>query len=127
MSEVAEAGPERVIDAYVEKTVSMLDFVRPALHAAIELGRPELRRALAAGLKDDADALVSVLSALRPGRPIAEGAAESIRRTILGLAVDEGVDADDARGQLDWLLRELLPPHGLDPLGDDRQEPPCAT
>lgn len=99
-----------VIGLYVEKNVRMLEFVRPALHAAVELGRPELRRRLSAGIKEDADHLVSALRSLHPDatQQTAEESANAIRRTILGLAVHETVTAAEARRQLLWLFRQLL-------------------
>jgi len=104
------ATPDTVIELYVERNLIMLDFVRPALQAAIELGRPELRRRLAPGLLEDADALVSSLRAVDPDSPVAPEAAAVLRRTILGLALDESVSREEARRQLTWLLAELRSP-----------------
>ena len=98
-----------VIELYVEKNVRMLEFVRPAIQAAIEFGRPALKRRLSAGLKEDADSLVTALSMLQCGPVDAEESANAIRRTILGLAVDEGVRSDEARRQLHWLFHKLVP------------------
>jgi hypothetical protein len=36
-------------------------------------------------------------------------AAEAIRRTIFGLAVDEGVSPVTARRQLEWLFQQIIP------------------
>jgi AcrR family transcriptional regulator len=101
--------PAEVIELYVAKSVRMLEFVRPAVHAAIELGRPELRRGLAAGLKQDADFLVSALSRAGFAFPGPEDCANAIRRTILGFALDEGVPPAEARRHLEWLFGRLLP------------------
>lgn len=98
-----------VIRLYVDKSVRMLEFVRPALHAAIELGRPELQKRLAAGLKQDADFLMSALKGFPVAAACAEGSVEALRRMTLGLALDEGVRPADARGQLFWLFRRLVP------------------
>ena len=103
------ADVTQVIALYVEKSVRMLGFVRPALHAAIELGRPELRRHLSAGLREDADFLVSALGSLAVSPAGAGEAAGAIRRATLGLAMDEGVTPDEARRQLSWLFRRLVP------------------
>jgi AcrR family transcriptional regulator len=109
--ELAGADPDvrEVVRLYVEKNVRMLEFVRPALQAAIELGRPELKRRLSASLKEDADALVAALAGLATGPINCEEAAEAIRRTILGLAVDEGVLPVTARRQLEWLFQQIIP------------------
>lgn len=109
--ELAAATPDitQVVRLYVEKNVRMLEFVRPAVQAAIELGRTELKRRLSASLKEDADGLVSALGDLQCGPPNPEQAADAIRRTILGLAVDDGVTSDDARRQLKWLFEQLVP------------------
>lgn len=101
--------PMEVVELYVEKNVRMLDFVRPALHAAIELGRPELREALSAGLREDADSLAAVLDSLHASPSTSAEAANAIRRTLLGLALDESVRPAEARRQLLWLFRLLVP------------------
>lgn len=98
-----------IIDLYVEKNVRMLEFVRPALQAAIELGRPALRNRLSAGLRKDADFLVSALAPLVDAPASADDTANTIRRTILGLALDEGIRPAEARRQLLGLFRRLFP------------------
>lgn len=97
-----------VIDLYVEKNVEMIEFVRPSLHAAIELGRPELRRRLSAGVREDADSLVTALRSLHPDLARRSDLANAIRRTILGIALDETIPAVEARQQLRWVFRQLL-------------------
>lgn len=97
------------VGLYVERNLRMLEFVRPALHAAIELGRPELRQQLSAGLRDDADGLVSSLRSIDPDLDVAPEAGEILRRTILGLALDETTAEANARSQLEWLFTRLLP------------------
>lgn len=109
---LAAADPPRVseiIRLYADKNARMVDFVRPALHAAIELGRPELRRRLSAGIQQDADFLVSALGPLHTDPAKAEESASAIRRTVFGLAVDESVSAEEVRRQLLWLFRRLMP------------------
>lgn len=113
LAELLEDGTasdvETAVELYAEKTLLMLAFVRPALHAAIELGRPELRTRLTTGLRADADSLVSGLERLHPGIVAAPEPAEAIRRTVLGLALDESITESEAGHQLNWLFRELLP------------------
>ena len=46
---------------------------------------------------------------LRPDPVTAKESADAIRRTILGLALDEGVTAIEAEHQLLWLFRRLVP------------------
>ncbi len=98
-----------VVGLYVDKNVRMLEFIRPALQAAVELGRQELHARLSTGIRDDADSLVSALRVLHPNLKLAEEPADAIRRTILGLAVDESSTVDETRRQLRWLFRRLLP------------------
>lgn len=109
--ELAHPSPDitEVVRLYVEKNVRMLEFVRPALQAAIELGRPALKRTLSVGLKRDADSLVTALTGLqcRPVDP--DDAADAIRRTVLGLALDESVTQLEMRRRLEWLFQHLLP------------------
>lgn len=109
LADGTEADLEAAVALYVEKTLLMLAFVRPALHAAIELGRPALRARLTAGLREDADSLLSGLESLHPGIVTAPEHAEAVRRTVLGLALDETITAAEAGRQLTWLFRELLP------------------
>lgn len=104
----ARRDAQTAVELYVERNLLMLELVRPALLAAIELGRTELRDRLAIGLRDDADALISTLRSLDPGMPCAPDSAEALRRTILGLALDDGVTTQQARRQLKWLLRRIL-------------------
>jgi len=94
---------------YVEKSVRMLEFVRPSLHAAIELGRPELRQTLSAGLREDADYLVSALATIGASVENTRQLASAIRRQTLGLALDESVTPAEAGRQLTWLFRRLAP------------------
>jgi AcrR family transcriptional regulator len=108
---LAGASPpdaDHVIELWVDKTLVMLDFVRPALHAAIELGRPELRQRLSAGLREDADSLMAALVSLDPEIANPDGSADLMRRTILGLALDETVSRTEARRQLAWLLSAVV-------------------
>jgi AcrR family transcriptional regulator len=101
---------EELIELFVEKNVRMIEFVRPALHSAIELGRTELQCRLSAGIMEDADSLVSALRGLFPDMPMAEPSADAIRRTIFGLALDLNVTPARVRRQLQWLFRYLLSP-----------------
>lgn len=98
-----------IVRLYVEKNVKMLEFVRPALHAAVELGRSELRRRLSAGIREDAGSLVYNLRVLHPGIAMVEESAGAIRRTIIGLAIDDAVTTVEARRQLLWLFRRIIP------------------
>lgn len=112
------AAASTIVRLYVEKSVAMLEFVRPALHAAIELGRPELRGRLAAGLREDSDSLVRALESLDPPVEVVPGAAEALRRVTLGLALDESVTGREAGRELTWLFSRLLPqPPGPQPPG----------
>lgn len=103
------SDPATLVRLFVRKNLRMIEFVRPALHAAIELGRSELRRRLDRALRDEADSLVSTLRSLQPGADIAPETAEAIRRAVLALAVDETVTRDEAERQLTFLFEEILP------------------
>lgn len=98
-----------VIGLYVEKNVNMLEFVRPALHAAVELGRLELRRRLSNGISEDVNALVYNLRVHYPGISMVEESAGAIRRILFGLAIDEAVTTAEARRQLLWLFQRIIP------------------
>lgn len=98
-----------IIDLYVDKNMEMLEFVRPALQAAIELGRPELQRRLAASIEEDADSLVIALRTTHPDLAITEEAAGAIRRTMLGLALDTNITPAEMRRHLLWLFSKLVP------------------
>lgn len=104
-----DPDPATFVRLFVRKNLRMIEFVRPALHAAIELGRSELRRQLDRALRDEADSLVSTLRSLQPEADIAPQAAEAIRRAVLALALDETVTREEAEGHLTFLFEELLP------------------
>ncbi len=104
----AGTGRDRLIRLFVEKNLAMLAFVKPALHAAIEIGRPELRQRLAAGLRQDSDSLVAAVQSLHPGAVIDDEPVSALRRALLGLALDESVTEEEARCQLEWLVTQLL-------------------
>jgi len=99
---------ETAIRIFVEKNVLMFEFVRPALLAAVELGRPELQKRLTAGLRQDADSFVSTMRSFQPRFVAGDELAETLRRAVLGLALDDSVTTQEARRQIDWLLRRLL-------------------
>lgn len=109
MASMQPSGCREVIRLYVDKNLRMLEFVRPTLQAAVELGRPELQDRLSEGIRKDADSLVTALRTLHPALAIAEDAANAIRRTILGLAVDDNVTPVEARRHLLWLFSCLVP------------------
>lgn len=79
LSDSEPANPRTVVELYVERNLIMLDFVRPALHAAIELGRAELRERLSVSLREDADSLMAALQSLAPGLPDVRSRAETLR------------------------------------------------
>lgn len=109
VSSTSPPDPAHLVDLYVEKNVRMLEFVRPALQAAIELGRSEMRTRLSDAVRRDSDWLVSALRTIHPGLEMADDSADAIRRTILGLALDDSLPPSESRRQLLWLFRSLVP------------------
>ena len=99
---------EEIVELYVEKNLQMIEFVRPALYAAIELGRADLRWALSRGIRQDADNLKTALKTIRPYLNVPEDSAHPIRRAILGLVLDESLSRGEIREQLVLLLTNVL-------------------
>lgn len=101
----AEA-PGRFLREFVEFSVREVSFVRPAIHAALEIGAQEFWAAQEAGI---ATALEIMVAALRGAYPTATDAelahlARAIRRTLMAALLDRSVDAEELREQLRALM-----------------------
>jgi AcrR family transcriptional regulator len=101
----AEA-PGRFLRAFVDFCVREVSFVRPAIHAALEIGANEFWAAQEAGI---ATALEIMVSALRGAYPTATDAelahlARAIRRTLMAALLDRSVGDEELREQLRALM-----------------------
>ncbi len=108
---LAALGVQGYLDAYLDHSVRMLAFVRPAVHAALDLGASEFRTALDEGMRANLDELKESLRLLLPESDEAslEKLARMIRRVAFGGVFDEDFDAGELRHQ----LQVLLEGHGM--------------
>jgi AcrR family transcriptional regulator len=80
---IADAPAAAGLDAYLDLSVRLLAFVRPAVQAALELGAPTLQAELDAGLAQNAAELQQALALAAPharGRRPPPGAGRARRR-----------------------------------------------
>jgi AcrR family transcriptional regulator len=101
----AEA-PGRFLREFVEFSVHEVSFVRPAIHAALEIGANEFWAAQEAGI---ATALEIMVAALRGAYPTATDVelahlARAIRRTLMAALLDRSVGDEELREQLRALM-----------------------
>lgn len=98
LSRMGGPDPEKLVDLYAERALHMLEFVRPALDVAVELGRDHLREPLSRGVREDADGLVSALRPLLSDPADAEEMAESICSRIFWAAFQDRPEESLRRG-----------------------------
>lgn len=94
------------LDLYLDHSLRMFAFIRPAVQAALELGAEELQAALDSGLAANVGELVESLRQVAPGVPPAdlEALARALRRVVLGALVDRRADPAETRAQLRALI-----------------------
>jgi AcrR family transcriptional regulator len=104
-------SPDRYVDAYLDHSIRMFTFVRPAVWAALELGNEELQANLDAGLTANVGELVESLCQVVPYVPERDlqALARAIRRVALGALIDRNAVLDETREQ----LRALIEGHAL--------------
>lgn len=99
------------LDAYVEHTLTMWEFVHPSVQAALELGHDEFQRRLDAGFAastaEFAEMLRPVVADLDDERMVELVLA--IQRLALGTVIDRRFDRDAARAALLVTLERYLP------------------
>ncbi len=101
----AEA-PGRFLREFVEFSVREVSFVRPAIHAALEIGAKEFWAAQEAGIVIALDIMVAALRGAYTTATDAELAhlARAIRRTLMAALLDRSVGDEELREQLRALM-----------------------
>lgn len=101
-----ETDPARFLGLYVEFQVAQMSFVRPALHAALELGAELFMTELERGMQDSMDSFVAILRRVvtAPSEKDLEPLARWIRRTLFASVLDRTMTPDDLRAELHALV-----------------------
>lgn len=104
--------PQACLSAFVEHFVTQVVFVRPSLHAALELGTDTfwdtVDAGITAGLDDFSQFLQSVVLAV-DDRDVAV-LARSLRRVFFAALLDKSAGPDALRGELWALIEPFAPP-----------------
>lgn len=113
---LAESDPDAYLAAFVEHSVAQISFVRPALHAALELGVETFWESLDAGINAGLDSFVLLLGQIVPTArerdiPLL---ARQFRRTFFAALLDRTMSGDEIATVL-WALLDgsalgLAPP-----------------
>lgn len=100
------ASLEEYIDAYVDHTSMMFEFMRPSVRAAVDLGVVTLQEQLEAALSDGIWELRESLRGLAPWVPTLQLAelARAILRLGLFALIERDVPMSEVRGQLHALF-----------------------
>lgn len=97
---------DRYLELYLDNSVTMFAFVRPAVLAALDLGTTAFRAALDEGMLANTGELTETLRALVPELSDADltALARSIRRVGIGVMFDREFDGAELRAQLRALI-----------------------
>ncbi|MFN8375316.1 MAG: TetR/AcrR family transcriptional regulator [Anaerolineae bacterium] len=107
---VRALGVRGYSDCYVEHSVRMMGFMRPAVQAALDLRANNFRAALDSGLNAHIAELLDALRLLSPqaDEESLEGLARGVRRVMYGALFDRIFDPDELQEQLRALLAGYL-------------------
>lgn len=107
---VKTAAPRRFLSLWVEFAVSLLDFARPAVQAALDLGRDTFWHTLEHGINAGLDDLASTLDLLVPASdPDALRAlATRLRLALFTAFLDRSLPSEDLRAELQAALDAYL-------------------
>ncbi len=101
-----ERDPATFLDAYIDWQVQECGFVRPALWAAMELGVPIMREAIAGGIETGLRDFIEPLRAVAPELTDsdAENLGRSLRRLLFAALLDRNISSDELRRELRALI-----------------------
>jgi AcrR family transcriptional regulator len=101
-----ERDPGTFLDAYIDWQVQECAFVRPALWAAMDLGVPIMREAIAGGIESGLRDFVEPLRAVAPELTDsdAESLGRSLRRLLFAAMLDRNISSAELRGELRALI-----------------------
>lgn len=106
IANLSELGVQGYIDRYLDHSVGIIGFMRPAVHAALDLGASEFRAALDSGLNANLEELQESLRLLIPESDDAhlEEMARAVRRVAFGALFDVNFEPFELHDQLKALL-----------------------
>lgn len=101
-----DGQPRAYLEAFVDFQIRQIAFVRPALHAALELGADtfwrSMEESIAVGLDGFARTLARVVPDTADGDLIRLG--RTLRRTLFAALLDKGITDDELRHELHALI-----------------------
>ena len=106
-ADLAQSDPEAFLEAFVDYSVTQVFFIRPALHAALELGADTFFAAIESGIQEGLESFTEFLRAMVPGAAERDitALARAFRRTFFGAMLDRTITPDELRATL-WTLIE---------------------
>jgi AcrR family transcriptional regulator len=109
---LAADDPRQYLDLYADFAAREADFVRPAIHAAIELGVGTVWAFLESGLNTITDGFGNIARTLSPQISEASIAQleRSLKRTVLGAALDSGITPEALRNDIYAIFTAYIAP-----------------
>lgn len=101
-----DRDPGAFLDAYIDWQVTECAFVRPALWAAMDLGFPVIRDAIAGGIEMGLRDFVEPLKTMAPEltHVEAENLGRALRRLLFAALLDRAISPEDLRRELRALI-----------------------
>jgi AcrR family transcriptional regulator len=96
------SDPPAMLDAFLDFQIREIEFVRPAIHAALDIGGDAFWRALENGVSRGLEAYVRVLGSVIPHateRDL-EALGRAMRRSLFAAMLDPSVTPDELRDEL---------------------------
>ena len=105
-AELREADSDAYLDAFIDFSVTEVFFVRPAVHAALELGADTFWAAFESGIEDGLADFTAFLRRMTPGADERDmtALARAVRRTFFAGLLDRTATAGEVRATLEALI-----------------------
>jgi AcrR family transcriptional regulator len=103
---LANSNPAGFLDAYLDFVTDAIGFIRPAVHAALELGIETLENVLEPSLTAASDEFMATFRAVFPGvrEDVVYQAGRAIHRAIVSALFDRNLTAQEFRGEVSALI-----------------------
>ncbi|MBI5931306.1 MAG: TetR/AcrR family transcriptional regulator [Chloroflexi bacterium] len=107
---LADSDPAAFLDAYLNFVTDAIGFIRPALHAALEMGVETLENVLEPSLTAATDEFTATFRTVFPGasEEIVYRAGRAINRAIVSALFDRNLTAQEFRGEVSALINGYL-------------------
>lgn len=104
---LANSNPAGFLDAYLDFVTDAIEFIRPAVHAALELGVETLENVLEPSLTAASDEFTATFRAVFPGasEDAVYRAGRAINRAIVSALFDRNLTAQEFRGEVSALIK----------------------